>query len=196
MSKYLSRNHEINEPGVYSVTVTDPNGCSSSRNITVVGSNIATITDVLIEELSINNSITILASGEGDYEYALDNSFYQDSNYFENVSTGFHTIYIRDLNNCGIVSQEVAVLGFPKYFTPNGDSINEIWSVDGVNQFFNQGIIVTIFDRYGKLITSVSFQTGGWDGTLNGHNLPSDDYWYVAKFPDGKEYLGHFALIR
>ena len=187
---------EINEPGVYSVTVTDPNGCSSSRNITVVGSNIATITDVLIEELSINNSITILASGEGDYEYALDNRFYQDSNYFENVSTGFHTIYIRDLNNCGIVSQEVAVLGFPKYFTPNGDSINEIWSVDGVNQFFNQGIIVTIFDRYGKLITSVSFQTGGWDGTLNGHNLPSDDYWYVAKFPDGKEYLGHFALIR
>ena len=187
---------EINEPGVYSVTVTDPNGCSSSRNITVVGSNVATITDVLIEELSLNNSITILASGEGDYEYALDNSFYQGSNFFENVSTGFHTIYIRDKNNCGITSQEVAVLGFPKYFTPNGDSINDIWSVDGVNQFFNKGIIVTIFDRYGKLITSVSFQNGGWDGTINGYNLPSNDYWYIAKFPDGKEYRGHFALIR
>jgi len=187
---------DINEPGVYSVTVTDPNGCSSSRNITVVGSNIATITDVLIEELSLNNSITVIASGEGDYEYALDNSFYQDSNLFENVSTGFHTVYVRDKHSCGITSQEVAVLGFPKYFTPNGDSFNEFWQVDGVNQNFNQGIIVTIFNRYGKLITSISHQTAGWDGSLNGYDLPSDDYWFIAKFPNGKEYRGHFALIR
>ena len=34
---------EVNEVGTYNVVVTDPNGCSNSRNIIVVPSNIATI---------------------------------------------------------------------------------------------------------------------------------------------------------
>lgn len=187
---------EINEPGVYNVTVTDPNGCSASRSITVVASNTATIDDVIVEELSNNNIITILASGEGDYEYALGNSLYQNSNIFNNVSSGFHIIQVKDKNDCGVISQEVAVLGFPKYFTPNGDTYNEIWKIEGANQFFNQGIVVTIFNRYGKLITSINQESGGWDGTFKGLALPSDDYWFIAKFQDGKEYKGHFALKR
>lgn len=187
---------EINEPGVYSVSVTDPNGCSSSRNITVVPSNVATIEDIVINELSLNNSITIIVSGEGEYEFALNNSLYQDSNFFNNVPSGIHTVHIRDNNSCGFTSNEVAVLGFPKYFTPNGDSINDIWKVNGVNQVFNNGVTVSIFNRYGKFITAINNQTNGWDGSLNGYNLPSDDYWFIAKFPDGKEFNGHFALIR
>ena len=66
----------------------------------------------------------------------------------------------------------------------------------GANQFFNQGIVITIFNRYGKLITSINQESGGWDGTFKGLALPSDDYWFIAKFPDGKEHKGHFALIR
>ena len=187
---------EINQGGTYTVVVTNANGCSQTKSISIVNSNIATINEIEVSDVSTNNTITVFATGEGDYEYALDNSFYQDSNLFENVSTGFHTVYVRDKHSCGITSQEVAVLGFPKYFTPNGDSFNEFWKVDGVNQNFNQGIIVTIFNRYGKLITSISHQTAGWDGSLNGYDLPSDDYWFIAKFPNGKEYRGHFALIR
>ncbi len=64
---------EINEVGTYSVTVSDPNGCSNSRNIIVAPSNIATIDDIIIEDLINNNSITVLAFGESNYEYAIDN---------------------------------------------------------------------------------------------------------------------------
>ena len=187
----------INTVGIYTVTVTNQNNCSNSRTITVLPSNIATIEDIIIEEASNNNTITVLVSGEGDYEYTLDYfGTYQDSNVFTNVRPGFHTVFIRDKNGCGIVEQVVSVLGFPKFFTPNSDGFNDTWQLYGVNSQFNQGTVVTIFDRYGKLITSFDNNSMGWDGTLNGKSLPSNDYWFVAKLTNGKEYRGHFALVR
>jgi gliding motility-associated-like protein len=163
----------------------------------VLPSNIATINDIIIEEASTNNTITVLVSGEGDYEFALDYfGSYQDSNVFTNVTPGFHTVFIRDKNGCGIVEEVVSVLGFPKFFTPNNDGFNDTWQLYGVNSQFNQGTSVTIFDRYGKLISSFDNNSIGWDGTLNGKRLPSSDYWFVAKLPNGKEYRGHFALVR
>ena len=189
---------EINEPGTYDVTVTHPNGCSSSRSIVVVSSNIATIENVIVEDLSNNNNVTIITSGEGDYEYALNDSNgpYQDSNYFENVPSGFHTVYVRDKIGCGIVEQVLSVRGFPKYFTPNADDIHDTWHVNGINNVFHQGTIVQIFNRYGKHITTLNNYAVGWDGTLNGSALASDDYWFVATFSNGKVYKGHFSLRR
>ncbi|WP_296381591.1 choice-of-anchor L domain-containing protein [Winogradskyella sp.] len=190
--------NDINEAGTYTVIVTDPNGCSSSRAITVFPSEMATIESVSIEGIDPTNTVTINISGNGVYEFAIDNSngFYQESNVFTNISEGFHTVYIRDRNGCGTIEEEISVLGFPKFFTPNGDTKNETWRVIGTNTQFNQIETVQIFNRYGKLITEQTTLSGGWDGTLNGNPLPSDDYWFIAKFLDGKIYTGHFALRR
>ena len=187
---------EINQPDTYQVIVTDPNGCSNSRSITVVASNIATIEDVIIEDGISNNSIAIIVSGEGDYQYSLNGVQYQDGNIFTNVQAGIYNIFIRDNNGCGIVSQEVAILGFPKFFTPNGDGYNDVWQLYGVSAHFYQGAKVYINNRYGKLITSFSNQNNGWDGTFNGEKLPSTDYWFVVNLPDGRVFHGHFSLKR
>ena len=85
---------------------------------------------------------------------------------------------------------------FPKFFTPNGDPYNERWQVYGVNLEFNQGINIKIFNRYGKLITQFDNESAGWDGTLNGQALPSDDYWFTVTLLDGRTFTGHFALKR
>ncbi|GGW66095.1 gliding motility-associated-like protein [Winogradskyella epiphytica] len=190
--------YNVTEPGIYTVIVTDPNGCSASRTITVESSNLAILESVDVIGVDPNNSVSINVSGEGDYEYALDdyNGPYQDSNVFTNVRRGFHTVYIKDKNGCGIVEETISVLGFPKYFTPNGDNQNDTWRVIGTNAQFNQIEVVQIYSRFGKLITQQTTLSGGWDGTLNGRQLPSDDYWFVAKFTDGKTYTGHFALRR
>ncbi len=190
--------NDINEPGAYTVIVTDPNGCSSSRTITVNPSNIATIDDIVIQEGTSNNIITVQVSGEGVYEYAMDvfGVIFQESNVFTNVPPGFHTVYVRDLNDCGYVEQTFSVLGFPKFFTPNGDDRNEQWHVYGVNEDYNQGIDIKIFNRYGKLITELNHLSSGWDGTFNGQALPSSDYWFVATLIDGRTFTGHFTLKR
>lgn len=190
--------YDLNETGIYTVIVTDPNGCSATRTITVLASNTAIFENILIQEGSSNNTVTVIVSGQGLYEYAMDevNGFYQESNVFTNVLPGFHTVYVRDRNRCGIAEQLISVLGFPKYFTPNGDTYHETWKVYGVNAQFNQGIDIKIFNRYGKLLAKQNHLSAGWDGTLKGKPLPSDDYWYVVTLPDGRVYRGHFALVR
>ena len=187
---------EINGAGTYSVTVTNVNGCSKERTITVLPSNIATINNIDVVDATSNNIITILVSGEGDYEFAIDNIIgpYQDGNVFENVSPGLHTVYIRDKNNCGIVENIVSVIGFPKFFTPNGDGYHDTWQVYGLNHSSQLESIVYIFDRFGKLVKQLSPTGIGWDGTSGGQPLPTSDYWFHVKLQDGRTFKSHFTL--
>ncbi|MDT0557072.1 choice-of-anchor L domain-containing protein [Ichthyenterobacterium sp. W332] len=188
----------INEAGTYTVIVTDPNGCSSQRDITVVASDTATIVTIGIEQNNLGTIVTVNISGDGNYEYALDNpdTTYQDSNSFTEVSSGFHTVYVRDTNGCGVVETLFSVLGFPKYFTPNDDTFNDRWKPKGVNGDFNSGMKIKIFDRYGKLLSEQTSESQGWDGTLQGNPMPSTDYWFLATLADGRMVRGHFALRR
>jgi gliding motility-associated-like protein len=189
---------DVNVKGSYSVEVTTLLGCNRIRTIKVNASDIAHLGTIKITDLTDINSITINVTGQGQYEYSLDESYgpFQSSNFFDNVPAGIHEIYINDKNGCGIISQTVAVLGLPKYFTPNGDGYNDFWSVKGVNANFNTNSIIFIYDRYGKLITKINTNSEGWDGTFNGNPLPADDYWYTAKLEDGREAKGHFSLKR
>ncbi len=186
----------INEAGLYSVQVTDSNSCVYTREISVTGSEAAQIEDVFISDLDLQKEITILVSGSGDYEYSIDGENYQDSNLFTDVPYGIVTLYVRDKNGCGVVTKEIIVLGFPQFFTPNGDGINDFWNVVGVNDRYSRYSKISIFDRYGKLISQFRSTATGWDGTFNGEALPATDYWCVVELPDGRLYKGHFALIR
>lgn len=193
--------NDINEAGNYTVIVTDPTGCSSSRTITVNASETASVESISIEGISPNNTVTVNVTGTGIYEYALDdiNGPYQESNVFNNVSEGEHTIYINDRNGCGIIEETITIIGIPKFFTPNGDNVNDIWQIIGSNTQFNQIESLQIFDRYGKIMMQTSSGTFGWDGTYNGALMPSSDYWYIIKFrqdTSNYEIKGHFTLKR
>ena len=189
--------NDINVPGTYTVIVTDPNGCASNRTITVMPSNEATISAIIVQDVTTNNSVIIEVTGEGVYEYALDvfGTVYQESNVFNNVPPGFHTVYVRDRNECGIIESAISVLGFPRFFTPNGDGFNDYWHIFSV-QNTNLNIEINIYNRYGKFLVQLNDQSPGWNGALNGQALPSDDYWFTAKFSDGRSFTGHFTLKR
>lgn len=194
---------DINTPGIYTVTVTNANGCSKDRKITVKPSNIATIDDIEVKDVTRNNTITVLVSGEGTYQYALFNENkeliapYQDTNLFENIHPGFYTVYVKDVkNNCGFSEDSVSVIGFPKVFTPNGDGYNDTWQVYGVSSMFQPHTKILIFDRFGKLIKEINPLGAGWNGLFNGNELPVDDYWFSVKLQDGRIFKSHFTLKR
>jgi gliding motility-associated-like protein len=186
----------VNTEGIYTVMVETAFGCSRTRTITVTASDIATINNVQVTDLSNDNSIIVFVSGQGDYEFSLDNSNYQVDNTFNDVEAGVYTVFVKDLNGCGIATKEISVLGIPNYFTPNGDGYNDTWNIKGVNARLNAGTIIYIFDRYGKLLEQISPLGQGWDGTFNGHQLPSSDYWYTVQLEDGRNIKGHFSLKR
>jgi trimeric autotransporter adhesin len=189
---------DVNEEGIYSVIVTTDKGCDRTRNITVTASDIAHLNSVTISDLSDSNTVTVNITGQGDYEYSIDapSNAFQNSNYFENVAPGIHDIYVNDKNGCGTLKKTIAVLGIPKFFTPNNDGYNDYWNIKGADDTFNANAQIFIFDRYGKLIKQVRASGNGWDGTFIGNPMPSDDYWYTIKLEDGREAKGHFSLKR
>ena len=192
--------------GTYFVTATTTDGtnCSRTLSIDVDESIIATITldDITVDDLTSDNNNTITIDptnlGIGDYEYAIDDPTgpYQDEPFFEQVRPGIHTIYVRDKNDCGIAQIEVSVIGYKKFFTPNGDGIHDNWRILGIREDFQPNSRVYIFDRYGKLLKELDPVTEGWDGTYLGRPMPQTDYWFRVFLEDGREFKGHFSLVR
>jgi gliding motility-associated-like protein len=177
--------------------------CPSSQVFEVLSSERPTIDNILARRTGQSLQLTVIVSGNGDYEYAIDNSNgpYSDSNIFTNVALGNHTIYVRDKNGCGIAerlfTQDLTVEGFPKFFTPNGDTINDYWQFiqpRGSDPVTFQSI--QIFDRFGTFLKQISQDSQGWDGTVRGNRLPSGDYWFLAVDDTNREYKGHFTLKR
>ena len=188
--------YNANDIGNYSVEVTNSNSCVRTRSIIVNPSNIATINDIQILDLVDSNTITIVVTGDGDYQYSIDGENYQNDNVFYDVPSGQLTAYVYDLNGCGIANKTISVLGVPKFFTPNGDGINDFWNVKGFDERFGNQTTISIFDRYGKLLKQISSASQGWDGTFNGVSLPASDYWYTINLIDGRVQKGHFSLKR
>ena len=193
---------DITSPGNYTVTVTNNYAtvpalsCSSSQSITVTESDEALINDVAIVDWTINeNEIRVFVDGLGDYEYSLDGITYQDSNLFSGLNTGEYLVYVRDKLGCGVTLEEVFLLFYPYFFTPNNDTVNDFWQIKFSES--EPDLKILIFDRYGKLLTPLDPRSRGWDGTFNGKLMPTSDYWFLVKRPsNGKEYRGHFTLRR
>ncbi len=188
---------EIDTIGNYWVTVTTPYGCEKTTEFAVIESEQATIEMTETIDFSDPNNVIVTISGIGDYLYVLDDGEPQESNVFEYVSLGYHTITIIDLNGCNDISKEIVVVDTPKFFTPNGDGHFDTWHITGVETM--PGTIVYVYDRYGKLLKTLAHNSPGWDGTYNGAQKEGTDYWFTAIVKkNGMEFdvKGHFALKR
>lgn len=187
---------QVSTPNTYTVIIENTNGCTKTKTFTVVGSEIATINEITINDFIDNNSIEIIATGNGNYEYSIDGIHYQTSPVFSNLNGLVYTAYVNDKNGCGITTKEFYLLQIPKYFTPNGDGYNDTWNIKNLSKRgFNQTII-SVFDRYGKLLKQFSGNSAGWDGTYNSKNLLADDYWFSISNQGKELFRGHFTLKR
>jgi gliding motility-associated-like protein len=147
-------------------------------------------------------AVEIVVDGNGDYEYAINGGEFQDDPIFLDVPPGLNTVIINDKNGCGMTEpQEFVVVGYPKFFTPNGDGVHDLWNVLGIDQLI--GPDVFIFDRFGKLLKQLDETSTGWDGTFNGRQLPSSDYWFRLDYQRDEQAVvvaktvrNHFSLVR
>ncbi|WP_158973709.1 T9SS type B sorting domain-containing protein [Cellulophaga sp. L1A9] len=193
----------ISEPGNfklelgYSYTTNgETTNCTNSVDFRVMPSNQALIKSIVIKDISDYNTVEILISGDGDYEYSMDGITYQDHPKFLDIAPGLATVYVQDKRGCGITTEEISIIGYPKFFSPNGDGTNDYWQIIGANEQFQTDSKITIFDRYGTLIATTTPTSEGWNGDANGKSLPASDYWFKVNLEDGRVFTGHFALKR
>ena len=169
-------------------------------NVTVNPSNAILSLDWTVTDAFTKNQIVTVISPVGvNYLYQMDSGPFQNSPVFENVASGLHSITVIDANGCSeLTDNNVLVIGYPKYFTPNGDSYNDTWNIPGLSNISNNSRIY-IFDRYGKLLKDLSPKGTGWDGTYIGQPMPADDYWFTVEYSEQgviKKFKSHFSLKR
>lgn len=112
---------------------------------------------------------------------------------FEAGSQCYETVdLILIAKDCKEEEPETQLVDYPKYFTPNNDGIHDYWQVSSSINVKT----ISIYNRYGKLIKSLNGNEIGWDGTFNGKNMPSSDYWFIVVTNTNEKIYGHFALKR
>lgn len=180
----------VTEAGLYTLTATSANGCSSTREFGVIVHRAPEIANISNQ----GSTVTVTTTYTGSFEYSLDGFFWQQSNVFENLEGGMITVFVRDVYDCGSDSENYLLILPTTFFTPNGDGYNDVFTIRGIELTTNSK--VAIFDRYGKLIKMLTPTDTFWDGTFNGKPAPSTDYWFRGAFDGGKEIRGHFSLKR
>lgn len=188
---------DITTIGNYWVTVTTAFGCTTTSNFSVTASQQALVDFDVSPAFQDPHTIVVETAGIGNYVYQLNDNEPQASNIFNNVPIGVHYITVIDLNGCEPTPpKKVFVIDAPQFVTPNGDGFFDTWHITGVSQL--EGTVVTVFDRYGKILKVLKHNDYGWNGRYNGNLMPASDYWFVADVVNGNEKFqvkGHFALV-
>lgn len=104
-------------PGTYTVTVKDANGCMATATVTVANSPAPTVTAISTSAACNNVNGTITATGTGGIApltYSINGTVFQSSNVFTGLAAGTYTITVKDVTGCtNITSVTVAATNAP-----------------------------------------------------------------------------------
>ena len=180
----------------------DPFQCADQATMTIVVNPISVLTIDAInlsKDFDANQMILVSATGgSGTYEYQLDGGDWQSNSLFEYViGCQEHTVAVRDAFGCSTIPEtKVMIMEFPKLFTPNNDGYNDSWNIKCLRD--DPTALVSIFNRFGKLIYEFKPSQSVWNGSFNGVMLSGTDYWFVVKYTNNDgvkaQYKSHFSL--
>lgn len=176
--------------------------CTAQDQFTVVVTSNPKILAMDSAGIRDRQVVTDPERGTGVFSYWLDNnkSTMTTFDIIKNLAFGSHVISVIDENGCTSsfnFTLDPPEIIIPEFFTPNGDGIHDQWIVGKLAEVYPNAVVY-IFDRFGKLVGEyLGDDADGWDGTYNGVNLPSTDYWYMIDIAEiERQYTGHFTLIR
>ena len=196
----------VRTSGVYSVTATDQkSACSSTASTSVTVSQSPTIK--ADEALCLESAAVTLNSGATEpnltYRWQPTNStdptlvVTQPGNYRVTVTSpagcqASRNLDVRSSGFCG------ATIFAPDLFTPNGDQVNDLFTITVVDGL---PIRLTIYDRWGSVMYSEENSNPRWDGTYKGANCLAEVYPYVLTYKalGGNEtfqYKNKLTLVR
>jgi len=204
----------VNQAGEYTVVVTDSgNGCSGAKTITVTENFVAAEIEggsiaLCIEDSSLNLTSLLpsnFVSG-GTWTDDMNSGGLSGSSFDPSVvNLGDFEFTYTEPGDCGRiitvfvnVNDECVVLAcstaedISKVVTPNGDGINDVFSVGDISAGNTCKYIVKIFNRWGKMVYHSDNYLNNWSGRHDGSGmkigsnseLPTGTYYYIVNIID------------
>ncbi|MEI6408968.1 MAG: gliding motility-associated C-terminal domain-containing protein [Bacteroidota bacterium] len=217
----ISPTRTVTKSGIYSVTATDPDGCSSTASVSI------SLTPPI--NLTVRPDTSVLAGKQVQIIGTIDTSIYKGTYklFWSNASpalscnnclsplatlkkTSIFILKATRPDGCMYVDTvtikvDTMPIRAPNVFTPNNDQVNDVFMLlgglgDEMVNFFR------VYDRWGENMYineyfMLSAPNAGWDGNnLNGFPAVSDVYFWVAEleYPDGRKETrkGQVTLLR
>ena len=119
---------------------------------------------------------------DGDIDYALQFNTSSEDTSYNNI----------DIEDFQLVNEDDDEIGMfiPDAFSPNGDDLNDRFTIKGLDQYDN--LSIKIYNRWGSLVYSNNDYQNNWNGkanvtTLGNKELSSGTYYYYLKIKDNGE---------
>lgn len=187
--------------GSYNLQISDENKCTKDTAIELSQPEKLTfgkeqITHATNQESQDGEVLLNIEGGTSPYSVFLDEN--EVNNPISFLTAGIYNIKISDLNGCIAIDtveikQNDIFLEIPNAFTPNGDNVNDVWEIRGI-EFYPQAE-VEIYDRDGRLLFKSKSYTTPWNGTYKGKFVKADAYFYIVKI-DNKTHKGTITVLR
>lgn len=192
-----TRSIEVSNPGLYTLILTNASGCADTTDFEVtIYDPLPTpyIRDTVIC-VAVHEVVRIEApSGYVSYHW---NGGAGSAPYLDVSTPGVYSLQVQDENGCTAsttfeVRPYCEKIIIPNTFSPNGDGINDVWSIGGLE---DGDAAVTIFDRNGQIV----FQSRGyslpWDGLYKGRLVPVGAYYYHIVTSWGEQFKGSLTVL-
>ena len=200
--------------GSYTLNVTDKNGCTPKHPQEIQIDSVKQINPfmssvgVICKDDNTGEARVFVEEGTPPFTFDWGNDIspieHDSFSVISDLFPGMYSVQIVDDLGCTMIdSIEVETnpkncLVVYKAFSPNGDDINQYWSIVGIELY--QDALVSIFDRNGSEVyrrrnyenaENVAF--GGKD--KSGQPLPSGQYYYVINLENGDDIIKGVVMI-
>jgi len=183
--------------GLYTITVTDANGCTATSTATI--DQFTGITPgVNISDTTIQSGQRLQFIAAGGVSYLWSPSAGLSSSIIYNPiadpsSNTTYTVVITDGNNCSAKDSIIVIVTepipcdssviarsvfLPSAFSPNNDGQNDILYLRIAQNSCIASFTLNIYDRWGEMVFSTTSPENGWNGTFRGEKLNAAVYVY------------------
>jgi gliding motility-associated-like protein len=193
--------------GTYSVIVTDLNdGCTDTAYVSITNSGGPLANAGLDVTINSGSSTQLIATGGGSYQWSTGAT--TNSILVAPITTTIYCVTVTDANGC-MDSACVKVfvehpcpslekLGVPDAFSPNSDSKNDFFMLQGWTECTTE-FTIFIYDRWGEMIYQSADVNFKWDGRFKGKTMdPAVFVYYIKATVNSSkvEKQGNITLIR
>ena len=123
-------------------------------------------------------------------EYNSSELLFNDSIGIIGFNSYFPYYYIDSISLTEIGVEHSCAPSIPNIFSPNDDLLNDVFSIENLE--LNS---LTIINRWGNKIITLTQNKPNWDGTYKGEECTEGTYFYIADFKKEK-LTGFIQLVR